>query len=166
MILELLFNVALLIFFIYCYIYIGIKAPEAVKGQMDGAQWPQILLALLIFFIGINIFKVVKNRDKNKKMVLNINLISILKNKLFLGCAILLSYALILKQTGFLFTSFIGFILYAYLLGEKRILRLFIYSTVCIVVLYIIFGRTLGIMLPRGTGIFRNFALFVESIGR
>ena len=164
MALELAFNVGLLLFFVYCFIYVGVIAPEKIPGQMDGAQWPQILLGLLVIFLAINIFKVYKNRKDGEAFKINFDIKKIVKNRLFIGSALLIVYTLALNLTGFMVTSIIFFMLYSRLLGEKRIKTLLLSSVGSVLILYIIFNTMLGIMLPRGIGIFRTFALFLESI--
>lgn len=164
MALELAFNIGLLLFFVYCFIYVGAIAPEKIPGQMDGAQWPQILLGLLVIFLAINIYRVYKNRKDGETLKINFDIKKILKNKLFIGSALLIVYTLALDIMGFIVASIIFFMLYSRLLGEKRIKTLLLSSVSSVIVLYIIFNTLLSIMLPRGTGIFRTFALLLESI--
>jgi hypothetical protein len=75
----------------------------------------------------------------------------------------MLVYAAVLDTVGFLVSSVILFLLYSRLLGEKKIKVLLLSSVGCVILLYLIFDVVLGIMLPRGTGIFRTMALFIES---
>lgn len=164
MALELAFNIGLLLFFVYCFIYVGAIAPEKIPGQMDGAQWPQILLGLLVIFLAINIYRVYKNRKDGENFKINFDIKKILKSKLFIGSALLIVYTYALNLMGFIVTSIIFFMLYSRLLGEKRIKTLLLSSVVSVVILYVIFNTMLGIMLPRGIGIFRTFALLIESI--
>jgi hypothetical protein len=164
MILELGFNIVLTVFFIYCFFYVGTIAPEPVPGQMDGAQWPQMILGLLVILFIVNIAKIIKNKDTRKKEVLEFSIKGIITNKLFIGSVLLIIYSLAISRTGFVVTSFVFFMIYSYLLGEKRILRLIITSVLSVAVLYFVFNRTLDIMLPRGNGIFRTFAMFLESL--
>jgi hypothetical protein len=161
---ELVFNVALAIFFIYCFFYVGITTPDNTAGQLDGAQWSQGLLAMLVILLIINIIKIIKNKDSKPTKVVSLSIKSIFTNKLFIGIALLLVYSIALSRTGFLFTSFILVFLYSYLLGEKRVIRMILTSALSVIVLYLLFNRALDIMLPRGTGIFRTFALFIESL--
>jgi hypothetical protein len=73
-------------------------------------------------------------------------------------------YGLILPQLGFIPASFLMASCYMTLLGEKRPLFAILYSFIAVVVLYMLFSFLLGIMLPRGFGPFRDFALMLESI--
>lgn len=164
MIFELVFNAALAIFFIYCFFYVGITTPDNTAGQLDGAQWSQGLLAVLVILLIVNIIKIIKNKDNTKTKVISFNIKGIITNKLFIGIALLLVYSIALSRTGFLLTSFILVFLYSYLLGERKIIRMILTSALSVIALYLLFDRVLDIMLPRGTGIFRTFALFIESL--
>jgi hypothetical protein len=165
--LQLLFNAGLVLFFIYCYFYVGTIAPEPKPGNMDGAQWPQMLLILLVIFLIINIFNIYRNtpkEERNLNSITGVNYKGFYKNKLFIGIVILFIYAFALEYTGFIFTSFVFAMLYSRLLGEKRIPKLALYSFLSVAILYFLFSKGLGIMLPRGVGIFRSIALMLESI--
>jgi hypothetical protein len=112
----------------------------------------------------VNIAKIIKNKDTRKKEVLEFSIKGIITNKLFIGSVLLIIYSLAISRTGFVVTSFIFFMVYSYLLGEKRILRLIITSALSVALLYFVFNKMLDIMLPRGNGIFRTFAMFLESL--
>lgn len=164
MVQELVFNVALLIFFIYCYFYIGATAPEPIPGQMDGAQWPRILIVLLVILLCANIYKILKNRPKGENFKIALDIKGILTSKLFIGSMLVLVYSYALDYIGFIFGTIVFFIAYSSLLGERKISKLLIVSVVCTAVLYIIFDVGLDIFLPRGKGVFRNITLMIESI--
>jgi hypothetical protein len=161
---ELVFNGALLLFFIYCFFYVGSTAPDSIQGELSGAQYPQILIVLLVICIGVNIFKIVKNKKNEESFKISFNLSKFFKNKMTIGSILLIAYSFILDYIGFIFGSLIFFMAYSRLLGQKKIGKLILSAVVCVVLLYIIFDGVLDIMLPRGTGIFRTFALFIESL--
>ncbi|MFR5731617.1 MAG: hypothetical protein ACLUD2_06285 [Clostridium sp.] len=56
---------------------------------------------------------------------------------------------------------------FCYILGERRLWVLPVFSFATVVVLFILFYKGMGIQMPRGTitGL-RNFALFVEKMLR
>lgn len=165
--LQLLFNGALALFFIYCFFYVGTIVPENAPGTMSAAQWPQMLLALLVIFLVVNMVNIVKKtpkEERNLSTVTSLNFKGLYKNRLFIGIVLLLVYALILDYLGFVVSTFLFSVAYSYLLGEKRIPRLLLYSFIITVILYVLFQMGLDIMLPRGIGVFRNFALMLESI--
>jgi hypothetical protein len=162
--LELLFNGGLLVFFIYCFFYVGAIGHDPAPGILDAAEWSRILLGLLIVLIAANMVKVLKNRKDGETFKIEFNLVKILKSKLFIGSALLLVYSFALDYIGFVVSSIIFFIAYSRLLGEKRVKTLALSSIVSVAILYIIFNSLLGIMLPRGMGVFRTFALFLESL--
>lgn len=167
MALQLLFNGGLALFFIYCFFYIGAIAPEPEPGMMDGAQWPQILLVLLVVFLVANMYSIYKKTARNERnlgAITGINLKELYKNKLLIGIAILFIYALVLEYLGFILSSLLLCIAYSRLLGEKRIPQLLLYSLLNVVILYFLFSKGLNLILPRGVGILRKFALILERM--
>ncbi|MDF2616098.1 MAG: hypothetical protein K0Q47_753 [Sedimentibacter sp.] len=163
MALELLFNLGLAVFFIYCFFFVGSTVPAAAPDTLGGAEWSKILLVLLIISLLANAFKIYKESNGNMSFKFNFNIKKIITGKMFIGSVIMLAYAAVLDKVGFLVSSIIMFLLYSRLLGEKKIKVLLISSVGCVALLYLIFDVVLGIMLPRGTGIFRTMALFIES---
>lgn len=163
MALELLFNLGLAVFFIYCFFFVGSTVPAAAPDTLGGAEWSKILLVLLIISLLANAYKIARSSGGNISFKFNFNIKKIITGKMFVGSVIMLAYAAVLDTVGFLVSSLILFLLYSRLLGEKRIKMLLLSSVGCVVLLYLIFDVVLGIMLPRGTGIFRTFALFIES---
>lgn len=162
MALELLFNVVLLLFFIYNFINVGGVEPPKMPGTINGSEYARALLAILIVFIIINIVKIYGRRTTQDTFKINFDIKKFLTNKLFIGSAILLIYSLALDTVGFIIASFVMFLCYSYLLGQRNIPKLILSAVVSVVVLYLIFDVLLGIILPRGTGIFRNFSMMIE----
>lgn len=164
MALELLFNGGLFLFFIYSFIYIGNVETDANPGILDAVEYPRILLGLLIVLLAFNMINIYKKRKDGETFKIDFDIKGIFKSKLVAGIIILFFYVLALDYIGFIPGSLIFFLFYSRLLGEKSIPKLLISAVVSVGVLYIIFNGLLGIMLPRGIGMFRNFALFLESL--
>lgn len=160
---ELLFNVGLLVFFIYCFFFVGGIIKEPYPNMLDAAEWSRILLALLIICLIANIVKIYKGKKREEGFKVNFNLKEIVKSKFFIGSALMLVYSIVLDYAGFITSSIIFFSLYSYLLGQRSWKKLILSSLVSVVALYVIFNGMLDIMLPRGIGVFRNFALFLET---
>ena len=121
---QLLFNGAMTLFFIYSYFYIGSIAPAPKPDAMDAAQWPQMLLILLVFFLFVNMYNIIKRtpkEERNFRAITNINLKGIYKNKLLIGIVLLAIYAFALDYLGFIVGTFLFCIAYSRLLGEKRV---------------------------------------------
>jgi len=167
LVLELLFNAALLIFFAYSYYYIGVTMPDSASTELGPEQWPKLILGALIVLIIINIIKIYKStpaKDRNTNEIKNIELKAILRSKLFIGIALVLIYALSLEAAGFILSTCIFLMIYGRLIGEKRI-KILVSSGIGITFgAYIVFAKGLSIMLPRGYGILRSFALFLETL--
>ncbi len=170
--LELAFNSIILIFTAYCFWYIGASIPTPDPGKMGAGAWPQLLLGALFFLIMINIYNVIKknknhknnedgNSEENKKSY-PIIIREILKHKFLWGSLILFTYTLILDQLGFLLSTVLFVFSYMSLLSEKRLRVKIIASIVITIVIYLLFTKALQVPLPRGTGIFREVALWLE----
>lgn len=166
MTLDLIFNIALLIFSIYCYIYIGATTPASGANELGAAFWPQLILALMSILLVASIIKIIKKDKADKAIALSGAAVQeFFKSKLFLGMLIVSVMALILETVGFLVTSFLFLAAYCWLLGERRIHIMAIVALVATVILYLIFSVGLQIMLPRGTiGFLREFALMIETL--
>lgn len=130
--------------------------------------WPKVIIVLLMICLAINMVKIVKKNkgkeDFNFKSVIDGAKV-FLKSKMFLGMLILAFAALILETVGFVVTSFVVLVLYGFLLGERKWVRLLLISAGIALLLHVIFSGLLDVTLPRGTVPFlRNFALFLENL--
>lgn len=64
MALELIVNLLLLGFSIFCYFYVGATMPVSAANELGAEQWPQALLLLLIPAICWNIYKFLNGTGK------------------------------------------------------------------------------------------------------
>lgn len=162
---ELIFNGLMLLFFIYCFFYIGATVPPASNKELGAAQWPQILLALLVIFLVVNIVKIIKNlknvSDDGKLSTSQLK--SFLTGKMFIGIVTIFVLTFLLNYIGFVPACILFLLAYSRLLGEKRWWFNLICAVLITAVLYLVFSRCLSILLPRGEGIFRTFALLLET---
>lgn len=169
MALELIVNLLLLGFSVFCFFYVGSTMPVSPVNELGAEQWPQALLSLMIIAICYNIFNYFRRNQKTdiaaafKSFFPGI--LTFVKSKLFVGMFLVMLMALLYEPIGFMVSCLLFLISYGYLLGEHRIGRLVITALVITIILYIGFAVLLGVMLPRGQVPFlRNFALFVESL--
>ena len=169
MALELIVNLLLLGFSIFCFWYVDTTMPVSAENELGAEQWPQALLILLIIAICWNLFKYFKNNKKEdiifalRDFVPSIG--RLLRSKLFAGMVLVVVMAVMYEPVGFMVTCLLFLIAYGYLLGQRNYLMLGISSLIITIILYIGFAVFLGVMLPRGQISFlRNFALFVESL--
>lgn len=72
--------------------------------------------------------------------------------------------AFLMAYIGFIVDCFLFLIAYGILLGEKRPVRLILFSLIITAILYLLFQGALAIMLARGVGVFREFSLFFETM--
>lgn len=164
---KILFNGGLAVFLAYCYFYVAQGAPANVPGELDGVTWTRILIVLLEICLVINIIKIIRSESKagqKSEVSEKFDFKSLLQNKLLMGVILLFAYALVLDYTGFILGTFLFAAAYIWLLGEKRIPRLVIYSVLIAVLMYALFQIGLDIRLPRGVGPLRDFALLLETI--
>lgn len=167
MALELLFNGTLLAFFTYCFFYIGATVPKTNAVGWGAEVWPQAILLALIVLIGVNIYRVYRGssaEERGLSSVRRLNLRSIMTGKLILGMGALFVYAIVLQALGFIVSTFVFFVVYARIVGQRNVKSLVVSSLVATLSVYFIFSRGLGVMLPRGLGLLRDFALILERL--
>ena len=162
--LDIIFSIVLGIFCIYLFFLVGAESPAPTATELGAAFWPRIILVLLILLIIVNIVNSLKKlKGSNEKLTAGFNLGEFLKSKSFVGMILVAVMAILMPIIGFIPVSFLFLIAYGVLLGERRIGFLIIVSLVITAILYILFQGALDIMPARGTGIFRDFALFFET---
>lgn len=169
MALELLLNGAMALFFGYSIINAFATQPAGKAGELSGRAWSVTILSLLVLFLIINmiiIWRKTPKEQRNLDSITGISLKNILSSGLTRGCLLILAYALLLQYTGFLLTSFVFCIISSYLLGERKPLTMVLFSLATVTVLYLLFYKGIGVILPRGVGFLRDFALAIESLLR
>ena len=165
---ELIINLLILGFSIFCFFYVGSTMPKSAVNELGAEQWPQAIIIVLVLALCWNIFKLIRDQKADmgpsfKK--LGSDTVNFFKSKLFIGMVIVVVMSLLYEPVGFMVTCLLFLIAYGYLLGERRPLNLILTSVIITIILYIGFAVLLGVLLPRGQISFlRNFALFVESL--
>ncbi len=169
--LELLCNLVLFVFFAICLITVGgvVDVDSSIVGSdvMGAALWPQIILALLLITLTINIVKIVKTTKANPEKAEIINsaiLMGFVRSKLFIGILLVAAASILMDPLGFIITTFLFLCGYGYLLGRKKLLGLALISLLATFLLFFLFSKGLSVMLPRGYGPIRDFSLFFEMI--
>ena len=162
---DLIFSIFLTVFAVYCFFLVGAQSPASTATELGAAFWPRIILVVMIALLIANIVKNIKeNKASGQKLVGEIKIAEFFKSKLFIGMVIVFVMALLMPYIGFMPVCFLFLMAYGALLGERRWLRLVLISLIVTVILYVLFQGPLSIMLARGTGIFREFALLCESL--
>lgn len=162
---DIIFSVILAVFCIYCFFLVGAESPAATPTELGAAFWPRIILVMMIFLLAVNIVNNLKAQKENKSSIMGeLNLGGFLKSRLLVGIILVAVMALLMSTIGFMPDCLLFLIAYGFLLGERRIPLLVIRSLAITVVLYVIFQGALDIMLARGVGPFREFALFFEML--
>lgn len=161
---DLLFSIALTAFSVYCFFLVGAESPAPTPTELGAAFWPRIILVAMIALLVANIVNYLKaNKVSAQGIMGEIKLGEFVKSKLFIGMLIVFFMALIMPYIGFIPSCFLFLVSYGALLGEKRLPRLILIALVVTIVLYALFQGPLSIMLPRGVGFFREFALVCEG---
>ena len=162
---DIIFSVILAVFCIYCFFLVGAESPAATPTDLGAAFWPRIILVMMIILLAVNIVNNLKAQKENKSSIMGeLNLGGFLKSRLLVGIILVAVMALLMSAIGFMPDCLLFLIAYGFLLGERRIPLLVIRSLAITVVLYVIFQGALDIMLARGVGPFREFALFFEML--
>lgn len=161
---DLLFSIFLTVFAVYCFFLVGAQSPAPTATELGAAFWPRIILAAMIALLIANIVRSVKeNKISAKKIFGEFKLAEFFKSKLFIGMVLVFIMALLMPYIGFMPVCFLFLMAYGALLGERRWLRLVLISLGVTIILYVLFQGALSIMLARGTGVFREFALMCEG---
>lgn len=169
MAIELIVNLLLLGFSVFCFFYVGATMPHSAADELGAEQWPQAILILMILALLWNIYKFFKTNDK-REIAASFrsffpDTIKFFKSKLFIGMVLVVVMALAYEPVGFIATCLLFLISYGLLLGERRPWVLILSAVAITFILYVGFSVFLGVLLPRGQITFlRNFALFVESL--
>ncbi len=162
---DIIFSVILAVFCIYCFFLVGAESPAATPTELGAAFWPRIILVMMIILLAVNIVNNLRAQKENKSSIMGeLNLGGFLKSRLLVGIILVAVMALLMSTIGFMPDCLLFLIAYGFLLGERRIPLLVIRSLAITVVLYVIFQGALDIMLARGVGPFREFALFFEML--
>ena len=163
---DIIFSIFLIIAGIALFIMIGADpAAAASENELGAAFWPQLILVIIIVLSVVNIINSFKKlKAEGKTITSDIDLEGFFKSKLFVGMVAVSVLALVLPVIGFIPSCILFLIGYGVLLGAPSITKIIIASIFITIVIYILFQGALDIMLPRGTGFFRDFALVCERI--
>ncbi|MDD3253661.1 MAG: tripartite tricarboxylate transporter TctB family protein [Lachnospiraceae bacterium] len=162
---DLIFSIGLLLGSIYLFFLVGAESPAASATELGASFWPRIILVLLMILVVVNIINYIKTaKAEGNSLVEGVDMIGFFKSKLFIGIIIVFAMALLLPYIGFIPSCFLFLMAYGMLLGDHKIPLAVIRSIILTLIIYAIFQGALDIMLARGTGVFRDFALFFEGI--
>lgn len=162
---DLIFSAVMLIGSIYLFFLVGAESPLPTETELGAAFWPRIILVLLMLLLVVNIVQTLKAaKTEGQPVIGDLDVAGFFKSKLFVGMLIVFLMALILPKIGFIPSCCLFLIAYGILLGERKIPLLVIRSVILTAIIYVIFQGALDIMLARGVGVFRDFALFFEKI--
>lgn len=161
---ELIVNILMLFGAAFCFWNVGQDIPPSpIPGAMNAAMWPRMILTGLIIALIFNIRAVYKaNAAPGAKK--EIALKEFFSAKFLLSVLVLIIYSLMLDYTGFLVTTFVFFMTFAFLIGLRKPLHLLIGSAAATILMYVVFQLGLQVMLPRGIGVFREANIWLEVL--
>ncbi len=152
-------------FSVYCFFLVGAESPAPTPTELGAAFWPRIILVAMIALLVANIVNYLKaNKVTAQGIMGEVKLGAFFKSKLFVGMLIVFFMALVMPYIGFIPSCLLFLVSYGVLLGEKRLPRLILIALIITILLYALFQGPLSIMLPRGEGFFRDFALVCEGL--
>lgn len=165
MTLEILINMILTVFFSIC-LYLSTLLEDPGLDPLGAKKWPQVILVLLIALLISNIVQLYKKQKKDGEShsLKSVDFKGFFKSKLLIGMVMLVPIPFMLDFIGFIPTILMFLAGYMVLLGERKPVKIAIVSLVTTFVIFFIFSSGLSIMLPRGTGVFREFHMFLENI--
>ena len=169
MVLEMLFSCILIVFFGYCAINAMVTFPDGAANELSAKQWSVGILLLLLLFLAlnvINIYKKIPKDQRNLSRITSLKIKDIVKSRLFLGIASMIAYVALVDVLGFLLTSFIFCTVFCMLLGETKVPRAVLFSLCVTIILYVIFFKGMGVILPRGVGVMRDVSRAAEKFLR
>lgn len=171
---DIVFSALLLIFSVYLFFMVGAQSPAPTATELGAAFWPRIILVLLIILLAVNIVSSIRKmkpmegekalRAKEGGTSPGFQFGEFFRSKLFAGMILVAVMAFVMTYIGFIADCFLFLIAYGVLLGERRPVRLILFSLIITAILYVLFQGALAIMLARGVGVFRQFSLFFETL--
>ncbi|MBR1671413.1 MAG: tripartite tricarboxylate transporter TctB family protein [Fretibacterium sp.] len=170
---ELICNVLLWLGLAYTWFFDVLEAPVPTRVarnpySLQPDVWPKVIIGLLLVCVALNVHRILRKNEDNPDFTLSAFWASarrFLFSKIFLGILIVVGAGLVLEPLGYMATCFLVLFLYGLLLGERRVIRLFLMSALITLLLYVVFSVLLSVNLPRGTiPEMREFALRVELL--
>jgi len=125
--------------------------------RMGPEVWPRFVLAGIVLMSLLIMIRALRNRGKGPPGTpappAKMNTTHVLV------CAAALFFVTILiPYLGFLFSAFLGMILFSYILGAREKFTVFWYSIASVAAIYLVFGRILLVPMPRGVSIFQKLS--------
>lgn len=163
---ELIFSILFIVFFAGMFVYGYFNTPVLLNDK-SVIWYPLMIIMLIIGMLIIHCRRLwikIPKEEKQKSIVEILDL----KNKrlwiMILAVAGTVFYAYMLERVGFVIMTFAAIIFYTILLGEKKIHRAIAVAACILIPVYCIFVYGLGVRLPRGLGVFKEFSRFLENL--
>jgi len=128
--------------------------------RMGPEVWPRFVLAGITFLSLLIMIRALRRRGKDPSGTPAPQ--TKMNTSHVLVCAVALFFVTILvPYLGFLFSAFLGMIVFSYILGARGKFTIFWYSIASVAAIYLVFGRILLVPMPRGVSIFRELSFYL-----
>jgi hypothetical protein len=162
---DLRINLGLILGSIVLFI-IALSTKEIGNADIDSMLWPKVILILMMLLClcsVINTLYIARKQRPQSETKVTIQPFKLSKGVMmgFVPIIIAFVYVWIMQYIGYFLATFIIIPVLMYLLGEKRIVRLASTPMIFIFSIWIIFVKLALLMLPMGSGIFREFSQII-----
>jgi putative tricarboxylic transport membrane protein len=132
-------------------LYVFYESGNWPKQALIGAPTmiPRGVAAFLLVGAAVLFMRAVRGRA----LRLEEKLVGTDRRRVIAGAVLTGAYAILLSYVGFLITTFLYFLLFGLVVGERRLLRLVLFAVLVPIAIYLIFSTILNVPLP--PGIFR-----------
>ncbi|MGB9700996.1 MAG: tripartite tricarboxylate transporter TctB family protein [Thermodesulfobacteriota bacterium] len=145
-------------FSLYFY-YLAGQLP-VIKGfqKMGDSFWPRLILVIVMVLSAILFLRSFLKREQVTPKV-----ISPTSAKGSLAAVMIVSvfYIISISYLGFLFSTFLFLMIFSYIMGDRKLSGIFIFSLAMTAIIYLIFGLLIYSALPRGEWIFKTLSTYI-----
>lgn len=131
-----------------------------IKGfqQMGDSFWPKLVLLVIIVLSAILFLKSFIKRERfirkdESKISARASLAAVMMG--------LVMYIISISYLGFLFSTFLFLIFFSYIMGDRKLSGMVLFSLGMTAIIYLIFGLLIYSALPRGVWIFKTLSNYI-----
>lgn len=143
------------------FYYLAGQLPP-IKGfqQMGDSFWPRLVLGVLMGLSGILLVQSLWKKQAKKKAEESAPPPAD-RAVLAKTMGVLVLYILSISYLGFLLSTFLALMAFCYLMGDRKLSGMFIFSLGMTAVIYAVFGLLIYTALPRGVWVFKTLSTYI-----